>query len=540
MRIAIGQINSTLGAFEVNRRKILDCILRARERRCDLVVFPEHALFGYLPNDLLERPSVVKEQLVQLSLLAKEIPEGIAALVGCVSLAPNAKKPAGRRSLSEKRLYNSAALLECGAKPVFFNKQELPTYDVFDEARHCQPGALAKNLIRIRGRRVLVTICEDIWGWEDGENPLLRLRKQKVELVVNLSASPFTLTKRSRRVQVVSKTARHFSAPIVYANMVGAEDEVLFDGRSLVVDKRGKVLAELAAFEEDLGIFDMETGQAGKRSQPEQVEILRRALVCGIRDFVKKTGLERVHLGLSGGVDSAVVACLAADAVGPGNVTLVTLPSAFNDPRSRSEAESLASRIGARVLNFGIEAPYQSLVQTLETSLGAIPFGVTHENLQSRVRGVLLMGLANLENSLLLNTSNKVELAAGYSTLYGDQCGGLSPIGDLVKAEIYELAQYYNREVELIPNWIIDRPPSAELRPNQKDQDTLPPYNELDAAVESIIEKRQPAKTDVERWLLRASYRSEFKRWQAPPIIKVKEHSFGRGRRMPIAHQAKL
>ncbi len=536
MRIALGQINPTLGAFEANRRKIAEYVQRAYERRCELVVLPEHALFGYLPNDLLERPSVVKEQLKQLSLLTKEIPKGISVLVGCVSIA----SARGRHGLSEKWLYNSAALLERGTKTRFFHKQKLPTYDVFDEARHCRPGLLSKNLVRIHGRKVLVTICEDIWGWEDGDNPLRRIPKNKVDLVINLSASPFTTTKRPRRLNVIGKTAKYFSAPMVYVNMVGAQDEVLFDGRSMVVDKRGKVLSELAAFDEDLGVFDVSTGETGRRTQPEKIELLRRALVCGIRDFVKKTGMERVHLGLSGGIDSAVVACLAADAIGPSNVTLVTLPSQFNDPRSRTAAERLAKSLGARCVNLNIEASYQTLVQTLEDTFGSMTFGLTHENLQSRIRGVLLMALSNRENSLLLNTSNKVEMAAGYSTLYGDQCGGLSPIGDLVKAEIYELARYYNREVELIPSWIIDRPPSAELRPNQKDQDSLPPYEILDAAVESIIEKRNPAKTDVEQWLLRASYRSEFKRWQAPPVIKVKEHSFGRGRRMPIAHQAKL
>lgn len=536
MRIALGQINPTLGAFEANRRKIAEYIQRAHERRCELVVFPEHALFGYLPNDLLERPSVVKEQLVQLGLLAKEIPKGISVLVGCVSLAGSRS----RGGLNEKSLYNSAALLERGTKTRFFHKQKLPTYDVFDEARHCRAGQLSKNVVRLYGQKVLVTICEDIWGWEDGDNPLRSVPKSKVDLVINLSASPFTTKKRARRLKVITQTAKHFSAPMVYVNMVGAQDEVLFDGRSMVVDKRGRLLSELSAFDEDLGVFDVSSGETGHRNQPEKIELLRRALVCGIRDFVKKTGMEQVHLGLSGGIDSAVVACLAVDAIGPKNVTLVTLPSQFNDPRSRTAAESLAKNLGARCVNLNIEASYQTLLRTLEETFGSIGFGITNENLQSRIRGVLLMAISNRENSLLLNTSNKVEMAAGYSTLYGDQCGGLSPIGDLIKAEIYELARYYNRDIELIPSWIIDRPPSAELRPNQTDQDSLPPYEILDAAVESIVEQRHPAKTDVERWLLRASFRSEFKRWQAPPILKVKDHSFGRGRRMPIAHQAKL
>jgi NAD+ synthase (glutamine-hydrolysing) len=559
MKIALAQINSVLGDFSANRLKILSFVRDALAQGCDLVVFPELSLFGYLPNDLLERQSIVDEQLTELSRLEKEMPEGISALVGCVTYAlakSDRKKNRPQDSLSKKILFNSAALIEKGSKSRFFHKERLPTYDVFDEARHLVPGSLAKGRIKFRTKygaySIQISICEDIWGWGWGDpaNPMKKIPRTGHDLVINMSASPFTKTKRKNRLAVVKKTAEHFRAPVVYVNMVGGQDEIVFDGRSLVVDKKGRAIAELAAFREDLQILDLDAMKVVKTvskksgrynrgsARASEVEIIRQGLVTGVRDFAIKTGLQRCHFGLSGGIDSAVVACIAVEALGVENVTAVTLPGPFNDPKSREWAEALAEKLSIRCLNMSIEKPYEALLNSFETSIPNGAFNLVNENLQARVRGVLLMAISNKESSLLLSTGNKSEYACGYTTLYGDQCGGLAPLGDLLKREVYALARLYNLDSEIIPTEIIDRAPSAELRPNQKDQDSLPPYDELDAAVERIIEQRLPARTKTEQFVLQASLKSEFKRWQAPPILKISDHAFGRGRRFPIAHRA--
>lgn len=553
MRIALAQINPTLGDFAGNRIKILEFAKRALAQECDLVVFPEHTLFGYLPNDLLERRSIVEEQLRELKKLEKEMPKGIAALVGCVTFTEG-KHPKLEDSLATKILHNSAALIEKGKATRFFHKDRLPTYDVFDEARHLVPGSVAKGRVKLRTRSgvrgVQITICEDIWGWGDRSNSLKKVSRAGCDVVINLSASPFTKTKRKMRQAVLKATAQHFRSPVVYVNMVGAQDEVIFDGRSMVVDSKGRVKGELTAFEESLAVYDLENDKFENDSEiakPSvklsakmiELELLRQALVTGIRDFALKTGLQRCHFGLSGGIDSAVVACLAVEALGPENVTAVTLPGPYNDPKSRAWAEEMAKKLSIRCLNMSIGGPFEALVKSFEEGVGSIEFGLVHENIQARARGVLLMALSNKEGSLLLSTGNKAEYAAGYSTLYGDQCGGLAPLGDLLKHEVYALAEYYTAKDGTIPRGIIDRAPSAELRPNQKDQDSLPPYDELDQAVERVIERRAAAKTKTEQFVLNASLKSEFKRWQAPPILKISDHAFGRGRRLPIAHRAR-
>ena len=537
MRVGLAQINCTLGDFSGNREKIVEFTLRAKEKRCDLVLFPELTIMGYIPSDLLERRSILDAQLKEFEKLQKQIPDGIGVLVGVVT---ESKKSVG------KPYYNSAALLIKGKKPRFFHKELLPTYDVFDEHRHLERGKISDGFFTFKGKRILMTICEDIWGWELPEhptnyleNPLLALKKERVDLVLNMSASPFTIAKASDRRAVVEKTAKNFKAPMVYVNLVGGQDEIIFDGGSFAIDAKGKTLAQSIYFEEDLNIVDLETGEGGFRDEPaSKVERTRQALVLGIRDYVAKTGFSKVHLGLSGGIDSAVVACLAVDAVGPGRVTGVTLPGPFNESRSRELAEKQARNLDIRMLNFPIVPTYEFALGVLKQTLGDFEFGVTNENLQSRLRGLFLMALSNKEGSVLLTTGNKSEYATGYSTLYGDMCGGLAPIGDLLKGQVYELAELYNSEREIIPREVITRPPSAELRPNQKDQDTLPPYDELDASVRRLVEQQKPARTPTDKWVLQALMKSEFKRWQAPPILKVSGHAFGRGRRMPIAQKA--
>jgi len=435
--------------------------------------------------------------------------------------------------------------LRRGAKPVVFHKELLPTYDVFDDARHIEPGHTGDNFISFKGKKILVTICEDIWAWPretDGQksdydvNPIEKIRRGSADLVINMSASPFYMNKFPERLRVTRATVKHMRAPLVYVNMSGAQDELIFDGGSFALDERGRVLAKCMHFAEDLNIVDFANGIGGHRpEEKEPLDALRRALVLGIRDFCAKTGIPHIHLGLSGGIDSAVVACLAVDAVGPHNVTGYAMPGPYSSKLSLKLAERLAKNLGIVLTTLPFKKVYGDFVSLLDKNLGRSKFGLMHENLQARIRGVLLMAAGNKGRSLLLNTSNKDELATGYGTLYGDLCGGLSPIGDLLKSDVYRLAELYNKEGELIPREIISRAPTAELRPNQKDQDSLPPYKQLDESVVRVVEKSRTPRTQSDKFLAAVLHKNEFKRWQSPPILKVREVSFGRGRRMPIA-----
>lgn len=537
LRVAVAQINTTLGHFSANREKVIACIKRAQEKHCDLVVFPESTMFGYHPFDLLERKKLVDQQLKELKRIEKAIPHGMAALIGVLTKNPNKK---GRP------YFNSTALVQKGKKTKFFHKELLPTGDVFDEARFIESGSMRNNFFTFNGYRILVTICEDIWAWPDSSgqsqyshNPILDFKGEQVDLIVNQSASPFFDDKLKIRKKLVQQTAQLLKAPMVYVNLVGAQDEIIFDGASFALDAKGKTLLQSASFEEDLNILDLKKMEGTRvPSISSSHENLRRALVLGIKDFCEKSGLQKVHLGLSGGVDSALVACLATDALGPSRVTGVALPSQFNSPDSLKLAKKLADNLGIRFLEVPIQSAYEAAKKTIDHAFDVESFGLIHENLQARIRGMLLMALANKENSLLLMTANKSEMAAGYSTLYGDMCGGLAPIGDLTKRQVYALCAIYNAERELIPETILTRAPSAELRPNQKDQDSLPPYDDLDASVDRLVRDCGSVKTQTDQWLYKALLRSEFKRWQAPPVLKTSKHSFGRGRRYPIAQKA--
>ncbi|MAV90009.1 MAG: NAD+ synthase [Bdellovibrionaceae bacterium] len=535
MRIALSQINSHLGDFETNSKKILEQIQSAKDRHCDLVVFPECALMGYHPVDLLEQPYVVEAQLKALKKIETSIPDGITALVGIIAINPNKVG---------KPFLNSAILISKNKPSKLFSKQLLPTYDVFDEGRHIEPGETAKNFFKFKGQNVLVTICEDIWAWPQrgghryqtyGKNPLTQIPKSKVDLVLNLSASPYIPKKQKERQLVVKQTATHFNAPMVYVNMVGAQDELIYDGGSFAVDSKGKILAQACHFEEDLAILDLEKNEGSKKPLvTHEMESIRQAAVLGLKDFVSKSGFEKVHLGLSGGIDSALVACLAVDALGPQNVKAFLLPGPYTSPLSNQLAQKLCENLGIESHSLSINTGFEVLAEELNEKLGPLEFGLTHENLQARIRGNFLMAISNLKGSLLLGTSNKSELAVGYSTLYGDLCAGLLPIGDLLKTQVFELAKHYNSEHELIPLEIITRPPTAELRENQKDEDSLPPYDQLDPVVYKIVEKVKTPKSDLEKRIYNMMMKSEFKRWQAAPILKLSSHAFGRGRRLPI------
>ncbi len=538
MRIALAQINPTLADFQNNKDKILHFIEQAQQRRCKMVVFPECALFGYHPYDLLEREKLVVEQEKIIGQIAKKIPKDMAVILGMIT----------RTGLKRGRpYYNSAVLLIQGKKPRFFHKTLLPTGDVFDEARFIEQGDMTKNYFKWKGKDFFLTICEDIWAWPDRKghspyqiNPIQKVPKKKVDLVINLSASPYYAGKMKYREEMVAQTAKYFSAPMMYVNLIGAQDEVIFDGSSFVLDKKGQKKLSCQSFEEDINVLDLETLEPWSRTaQVPLNEEIRRALVLGIRDFALKCGLKKLHLGLSGGIDSALVAALAVDALGPSAVTAFALPGPFNAKESLQLASQLAKNLGIHFSEIEIGGLYEETKKIFEKALDVREFGVVHENAQTRLRGLLLMAYANKENSLLLTTSNKTEYACGYATLYGDMCGGLAPIGDLTKEQVYDLVRHYNLQKEIIPGQIISRAPSAELRPNQKDQDSLPAYDELDKSVVNLVENYGAARSQTDKWLLPILMQTEFKRWQAPPVLKVSKHSFGRGRRFPIAHRAK-
>lgn len=540
MRIALAQTNSVLADFKKNKENIIEFVRRAKEKKAELVIFPEANLFGYHPFDLLERHVLVERQIKELKDLIKKIPKDILVLVGGFEKNVNKK---GRP------YFNSVFLCQKNKIIKTFHKEILPTGDVFDEARFIEKGSLKNNFFKIKNKNFLLTICEDIWAWENEkgrsiykENPLKTVPKRKIDLIINMSASPFFTGKFKQREFFVKQTAKFFKAPLVYVNMVGAQDELIYDGQSFMVDKKGALQFKCRSFEEDLNVFDTETlkdwnvdQSARKESATEQ---LRKALVLGIKDFIVKSGLGKVHLGLSGGIDSALVACLAVDALGSNNVKMFALPTKFNQPESFDLAVRLAKNLHVDLQTISIQDSFEKIKNVLDKEFNVNHFQLMHENLQSRLRGLFLMAYANLQGSLLLTTGNKSEYATGYATLYGDMCGGLAPIGDLTKKQVYDLSKHYNLEYEVIPKRIIDRPPSAELRPNQKDQDSLPEYDLLDKSVRNLVEDCGTAKNATDKWLLSQLMKTEFKRWQAPPILKISEHSFGRGRRYPLAQRA--
>lgn len=534
MRIATAQINTHIANFEQNYQKIIEYTKKAKDQGCDLVLFPELSLFGYWPSDLLERKELVSAQLKYLNQIKKNIPKGIGVLFGAVT-QNTAKKG--------KYFRNSAVFLEKGKKEKVFNKELLPNYDVFDEVRQFEKGSLSDGILKFKGKKFLITICEDIWGWGDAwvgtrypENPLEKLKKLNPDYILNISASPYGYNKAQKREKVVSKTATYFKSPMIYVNQVGGQDEIIFDGGSFAVDQKGKKFSQSTFFEEDLNVIDLKKMEGQSKPQKfTEIEKLRSALVLGIRDYCNKNGFKKIHLGSSGGIDSAVVAALACDALGSNRVTTIALPGPFSSQESFDLALELSQNLKCQFMNVDINGVYRTAVDEFEVSMGLKEFGLTHENLQSRLRGMTLMAYANSTGSLLLTTGNKSEYAMGYATLYGDMCGGLGPLGDLLKGQVYDLATFYNINRVVIPQAIIKRAPTAELRENQKDQDSLPPYPQLDKLVEKFIVDCEPPKNDFEKDIFNRMMRAEFKRWQAAPILKVSDHAFGTGRRYPIS-----
>jgi NAD+ synthase (glutamine-hydrolysing) len=542
MKIGIAQINPVIGDFPGNVKRLLAAYRECQEAGADLVITPELSLVGYPPRDLVFKSQFVPKCLQALDHLAGEIRE-IPLLVGYVDHVHSARPG--------KPFRNAVAWLENGQIRHRIWKTLLPTYDVFDERRYFEPGDACEPILW-KGYRIGVTICEDIWT-EDylkrpfyDRDPVDELTHKGIDLLLNLSASPFHLGKPLLRRSMIGAIARKAKVPVVYCNAVGANDQLVFDGHSIVTDATGRITAQLTGFSEACQVVDpyQETTEEAviETSVPAQ---LYQALVLGVRDYVIKSGFSSVCLGLSGGIDSALTAAIAADALGPDNVCGLTMPSPYSSRGSVDDSFALAKNLGIRCDEVPIRDAFESLKSTLQPLFEGKTEDVTEENLQARLRGVLLMALSNKEHHLLLTTGNKSELAVGYCTIYGDMCGGLAVISDLPKVRVYEICRWLNRNREIIPWNTIDKPPSAELRPDQKDQDTLPPYEILDGILELYVEHQLSADEIISRgyeettvrWVQRRVDLNEWKRQQAAPGLRVTSKAFGIGRRMPIVQR---
>lgn len=539
MKIALVQINAVVGDFPGNAKRILAGYREALEKGAELVVTPELSLVGYPPRDLVFKSQFVPRCLQALDYLKGEVGE-VPLLVGYVDRS--AKRPG-------RAFRNSVAWLEEGEIRHRIHKTLLPTYDVFDEWRYFEPNEEC-SVIDFKGRKVGVTVCEDIWT-EDflyrplyEREPVRELKEQGAEVIVNLSASPFALNKPVARRDLFAAVAKDAGVPLVYCNAVGGQDQLIFDGHSAVVNGEGEVMASLSGFREEVAVVDVGTRQEGV-IWPELDENaqLFEALVLGLRDYATKCGFRKACLGLSGGIDSAVTAALAAEALGAENVRGLTMPSSFSSEGSVNDSFKLAQNLGMTCEEVPIGKVFAAVKEAMAGPFAGAKADVTEENMQARIRGLFLMSLSNKTGSLLLTTGNKSELAVGYCTMYGDMCGGLAAISDLPKTQVYDLARWMNREREIIPWNTIEKPPSAELAPDQKDQDSLPPYEVLDGILELYVEQQMSASDIIEchdfeesivRWVQRRVDLNEWKRHQAAPGLRVTSKAFGVGRRMPI------
>lgn len=538
MKIALAQFNFHIGNFDQNTEKIKQSIRKAREENANLIVFPELAVSGYPPRDFLEFDDFIEKCYQAMQDIAEQCHE-IAAIVG---------GPVRNENSSGKRLYNAAWFLNEGKVEKVTKKTLLPTYDIFDEYRYFEPNQ-EFSLCNYKGKKLAITICEDLWGVGDNPmyavNPMDELIRQQPDMIINIAASPFDHEQAKKRFRILETNAKKYKLPIVYVNHVGAQTELIFDGGSCVLNSEGENTKQLAFFEEELSYFDSNAHQtpvSNSSLQPEKMESIFNALVLGIRNYFNKLGFTKAILGLSGGIDSAVTLVLAAEALGVENVMSLIMPSQFSSDHSISDSEVLTKNLGSPHEIIAIKDIYDAYERSLEPHFRGLPFNIAEENIQARARAILLMAFSNKFGNILLNTSNKSEAAVGYGTLYGDMCGGLSVIGDLYKTEVYELARYINRDKEIIPENIISKPPSAELRPEQKDSDSLPDYAVLDQILYRYIELQQDPKDILEagydqeivKKILRLVNINEHKRYQAPPVLRVSPKAFGMGRRMPI------
>ncbi len=548
MRIAIAQLNYHIGDFDGNISLIRDSIKRSKEQGAELVLFAELAISGYPPRDFLEFEDFISQCYSSLETIAKDC-EGISAIIG---------SPSKNLATRGKPLYNSAFFLSEGKVSEVSHKTLLPNYDVFDEYRYFEPNREPYRVLEFKGHRIAVTICEDLWNILDNpmyvRNPMEELAKLDPDIIINIAASPFNYDQEEIRKEVLVRTARTYKLPLFYVNHVGAQTELLFDGASLVVSPDGSIADELNHFREDLRVYELEDILNSKnplgeiyKFHPTQIKLnkialIHDALVMGISDYFVKMGFPKAILGLSGGIDSAVTLVMAVKALGSEHVKAVLLPSQFSSDHSISDAVEMAENLNVSHETIPIEKAYKAFDQTLQPLFHGLPFNLAEENLQARIRAVILMALSNKFGYILLNTSNKSEAAVGYGTLYGDMCGGISVLGDVYKTQVYEMARYINRKKTIIPINTITKPPSAELRPGQKDSDSLPDYQVLDKILYEYIEHRKgPADLIKEgfdeftvRKVLKLVNTNEYKRYQTPPILRISSKAFGTGRRMPI------
>ncbi len=544
MKIALAQIDPTVADFDGNTARILQYVREADKQGADLVVFPELCVCGYPTGDFLEKPSFVKKAGEVLECIAREATahSRISVICGCVVPSPPG---------SGKRISNAGVLMQGGQIVFTQRKRLLPYYDVFDEQRYFAP-AEQQEVVKIADETVALTICEDAWNdkgyWKQrlySVDPVEELVRQGATLILNISASPFWQGKREQRAEMLAAAARHHHMPILMVNQAGGNDSLIFDGTSLALNAQGEPIAVGRSFAEDLVMVDTRTGTGDIRRTVEGDDAATyAALVLGTRDYVRKCGFRQVLVGLSGGIDSALVAAIAVDALGKENVIGVGMPSPYSSQGSIDDSCMLAKNLGIRFEVIRIDQIFSQFTDALEPMFAGRAPDLTEENVQSRIRGTLLMGLSNKLGALVLTTGNKSEMAVGYSTLYGDMVGALAVIGDLVKTRVYALSRYVNREREIIPRTILEKPPSAELRPGQLDTDSLPPYDVLDPLVEAYVERYMPMKAIAEQQgldyelvqkVVKLIEQSEYKRQQAAPVLKVTAKSFGSGRRFPIA-----
>ncbi len=545
LKIVLSQLNYHTGNFDSNTDKMISVIEQAKSNGADLVVFSELSVCGYPPRDFLEFEDFIEQCNEGVNKIARYC-VGIAAIVGAPTRNP---------VLAGKDLYNSALLLSDGKITACRNKSLLPNYDIFDEYRYFEPNRMFE-IVHFKGVKIALTICEDIWNINENPmyilNPMDELIKQQPDIMINIAASPYSKDQIKQRKQVLVDNVMKYKIPLFYCNLTGAQTQLIFDGGSMVLNADGSIADEMNHFIEDGGLYqlnrkdnefsiDVLQKHSIKTDAPD-IEYIKQALILGIREYFSKQSLSKAILGLSGGIDSAVVLALATEALGSENVRAVLLPSRYSSEHSVSDSVQMAKILGVQYDVIGIEKTFNALEETLSEQFKGLPFNLTEENMQSRSRGVILMALCNKFGYILLNTSNKSELAVGYGTLYGDMCGGLSVIGDLYKTQVYELAEHINLEQEIIPVNILTKAPSAELRPEQLDSDSLPDYTLLDKILYLYIEERRSpiyianecGQTEVVKKVLKMVNMNEWKRLQAPPVLRISSKAFGPGRRVPI------
>jgi NAD+ synthase (glutamine-hydrolysing) len=546
MKIAWAQLNFHIGNFEANTDKIIRQIQQAKVENVDLIVFPELSLCGYPPLDFLESNHFIEECIKSIALVAIHC-DGIAAIVGA---------PAINESDTGKRLFNAAYFIANKRVEKIIKKTLLPNYDVFDEYRYFEPNKVFE-IIEFKSLKIALTICEDLWDEQDETftplnhskmytiSPMQELMKLNPDCMINIAASPFSYVQHQTRMKVLQRNALKYQIPLLYVNHCGAQTELIFDGGSCALNKDGKTIAIAPFFIENFHVIDLfstSITSAIEQVTPSKNELIFKALTCGIRDYFSKQNFKQAILGLSGGIDSALTLVLAVAALGKENVLAVLLPSGFSSNHSIDDALALVKNLDCKHQLLPIEDNFQSLLKTLKPSFEGTDFGLAEENIQARLRGVLLMAMSNKFGYILLNTSNKSEMAVGYGTLYGDMCGGLAVIGDVYKTEVYQLCEYINREKEIIPLNTIIKPPSAELRPNQKDSDSLPEYDILDRVLFQYIENKNALDDICElgydeslvKRIINMVNKNEYKRKQAAPVLRISPKAFGMGRRMPI------